>query len=167
MGAKTSYSRLEELRKVPCKLRFISVEPLLESLSDIDLTGFSWLLVGGMSGPTWAANKMDIRWAAEIYERSKEYPGVHYFFKQSSARRSEKGIDALGRYLGLLKEGKADLIRWIPPTDLPMLPLSIEKGHRFTDHEWADYQQAIPLNEPTPPSMSVGTQFVPVEVLTT
>ena len=43
VGVKASYTRLEELRKVPCKLRFISIEPLLESLSDIDLTGFSWI----------------------------------------------------------------------------------------------------------------------------
>ena len=48
-----------------------------------------------MSGSTWAANKMEIKWAAEMYERSQEYPDVHYFYKQSSARRSERGIDAL------------------------------------------------------------------------
>jgi protein gp37 len=167
VGVKASYPRLEELRKVPCKLRFISIEPLLESLSDINLTGFSWLLVGGMSGPTWAENKMQIEWAAEIYERSKDYPDVHYFYKQSSARRSERGIDALGRYLGLLKGGKADLIREIPPADLPMLPLSIEKGHRFTDDEWTEYQQASPPSAPTLPSLLPGTQFVPVEALST
>jgi hypothetical protein len=74
---------------------------------------------------------------------------------------------SIGRYLGRWTKGKADLIREIPPTDLPMLPLSIEKGHRFTDDEWTECQQAIPPSELQPPGMPAGTQFVPMEELTT
>ncbi len=146
VGAKTSYHRLQQLREIPCALRFISIEPLLESVSDIDLTGFSWLLVGGMSGPKWEDNKMNVEWAAELYERSLTYPNVSYFYKQSSAYRSERGIDGLGRYLNRGIDGKYDLIRQIPPTALPMLPLSIEKGHRFTDDEWRDYLAQFSTN---------------------
>lgn len=144
VGVKDSYHRLDELRNIPCKLRFISIEPLLESLEDIDLAGFSWLLVGGMSGPTWQQNKMRIEWAAELYKRSQELPDVSFFFKQCSAARSERGIDGLGRYLKLDDSGKPALLRRIPTTVLPMLPLSIEKGHRFTEQQWEAYQRSTP-----------------------
>jgi protein gp37 len=140
VGVRASYPRLDHLRKISCVLRFLSIEPLLESLGDIDLTGFLWLLVGGMSGPTWQQNKMEMKWAAELYEKSRTAKAA-YFFKQSSAYRSEHGIDGLGRYLQLFKDGKPDLLREIPPTSIPMLPLSIDKGHRFTDQAWEQYQK--------------------------
>jgi len=140
VGVKDSYPRLDHLRAIPCALRIISIEPLLQSLDDIDLTGFSWLLVGGMSGPTWEQNRMEIRWAAELYEKSRAYPNLAYFYKQSSAYRSECGIDGLGRYLNMLDDdGTFALIREVPPTPIPMLPLSINKGHRFTDEQWKRY----------------------------
>jgi protein gp37 len=135
VGVKASYHRLDELRKVPAVRRFISIEPLLESVADMDLTGFDWPLVGGMSGVTWGTNRMKLAWAAEVYERSKQHPNCHYFFKQMSAFKSERGIDGLSRYLGV-----PDLLRSVPPTQLPLMPLSIEKGHRLTDKEWEDYE---------------------------
>jgi protein gp37 len=146
VGVRNSYPRLDQLREIRCALRIISIEPLLESLDDIELTGFSWLLVGGMSGPTWEQNKIDIKWAAELYERSRKCPTLSYFYKQSSAYRSERGIDGLGRYLKMLdKDGKFALIREVPETTIPMLLLSLDKGHRFTDGDWEDYQQLSSL----------------------
>lgn len=82
-----------------------------------------------------------MKWAAELYHRSLTYPNVSYFYKQSSAYRSERGIDGLGRYLNRGIGGKYDLIRQIPPTGLPRLSLNIEKGRRFggprTSHKLA------------------------------
>ena len=46
-GVRSSYPRLDALRKVPAAIRFISAEPLLESLADINLDGFHWLIAGG------------------------------------------------------------------------------------------------------------------------
>jgi len=50
-GVRNSYPRLDALREIPSAVRFISAEPLLESLADINLDGFHWLIAGGESGP--------------------------------------------------------------------------------------------------------------------
>jgi protein gp37 len=41
----------DDLRQAPAKVRFLSVEPLLEDLGEIDLSGITWVIVGGESGP--------------------------------------------------------------------------------------------------------------------
>ena len=43
--------RIEHLRRLPPQVRFLSIEPLLEDLGEIDLTGIDWVIVGGESGP--------------------------------------------------------------------------------------------------------------------
>jgi protein gp37 len=48
-------------RSIPCTLRFLSVEPLLESVADLDLTGIGWVAVGGMSGPLHTTRKMNLK----------------------------------------------------------------------------------------------------------
>jgi protein gp37 len=140
-GTRASYERIDILRSIPCALRFLSLEPLLESLQDIDLAGVGWILVGGMSGPLWKKRTMQIQWASELYDRSKKQESCAYFFKQVSAYRSEWGIDGLGRHRGEKdKDGKWKLFREFPRTPLPLMPLDIEKGRRFkNDKEWNAY----------------------------
>ena len=48
---KHGLPRIEHLRQVPAKLRFLSIEPLLEDLGSINLSGIDWVIVGGESGP--------------------------------------------------------------------------------------------------------------------
>jgi protein gp37 len=48
---KHGLPRIDELREGPASVRFLSIEPLLEDLGSIDLTGISWVIVGGESGP--------------------------------------------------------------------------------------------------------------------
>ncbi|WP_142951135.1 DUF5131 family protein, partial [Acinetobacter baumannii] len=43
--------RIEALRRVPAVVRFLSIEPLLEDVGTLDLTGIQWVIVGGESGP--------------------------------------------------------------------------------------------------------------------
>jgi len=141
VGCPDSYSRLTTLREIPCALRFVSVEPLIESVADMDVSGYSWLLVGGMSGPLWKDKPMKLDWAADLYENVRHNRKISYFFKQSSNSRSERGIDGLGRHLGLKdKDGNYQIIRQIPKTHLPMMPLSMYKGHPFTDKQLAEYR---------------------------
>src|SRR5262249_6022821 len=47
---KFGLPRIDELRKTPAVIRFLSIEPLLEDLGDIDLDGIHWVIVGGESG---------------------------------------------------------------------------------------------------------------------
>jgi protein gp37 len=56
--------RIAELRQVAAPIRFLSVEPLLEDLGEIDLSGIQWVIVGGESGPN--ARRMDPVWVDSI-----------------------------------------------------------------------------------------------------
>jgi protein gp37 len=71
--------RIDGLRKVPARVRFISFEPLLEHLGEIDLTAIDWVIVGGESGP--GARPMEQSWVVEIREQCLA-AGVPFFFKQ-------------------------------------------------------------------------------------
>jgi protein gp37 len=79
--------RLDRLRKVRAHVKFISFEPLLEGLGEIDLTGINWAIVGGESGPR--ARPMDKAWVVEIREQCLA-AGVHFFFKQWGGTRKKK-----------------------------------------------------------------------------
>lgn len=71
--------RIDSLRLVNASVRFLSVEPLLENLGNIDLTGIHWVIVGGESGPK--ARPMQKEWVDEIRLQCEE-KNVAFFFKQ-------------------------------------------------------------------------------------
>lgn len=71
--------RIDHLRRVPAAVRFLSLEPLLGPLHDIDLTGIHWVIVGGESGP--GARAMDLEWATGLRDQCVR-AGVPFFFKQ-------------------------------------------------------------------------------------
>jgi protein gp37 len=84
---KHGLPRIEELRSAHVPVRFLSVEPLLEDLGDVDLTGITWVIVGGESGPR--ARPMDPAWVERLYERCREQR-VPFFFKQWGGTRKKK-----------------------------------------------------------------------------
>ncbi|HEX5055609.1 MAG TPA: phage Gp37/Gp68 family protein [Gammaproteobacteria bacterium] len=71
--------RIKELRKIPSKIRFLSVEPLLGPIPRLPLSGIDWVIVGGESGPK--ARQIDPKWVEQIRDRCIE-KGVLFFFKQ-------------------------------------------------------------------------------------
>ncbi len=71
--------RIGELRRAPVRTRFLSVEPLLEDLGDLDLTGIHWVIVGGESGP--GARKMEKSWLESVWLQCSA-AGIPFFFKQ-------------------------------------------------------------------------------------
>ena len=71
--------RIDELRQVPAAVHFLSIEPLIGSLGELDLTGIDWVIVGGESGPS--ARPMDGDWAREVRDQC-DAQGVPMFFKQ-------------------------------------------------------------------------------------
>lgn len=62
------------------KTRFLSVEPLLEDLGIIDMTGINWVIVGGESGH--GARRFELDWARSIQSQC-DAAGVPWFFKQA------------------------------------------------------------------------------------
>ncbi len=71
--------RIDQLRQVDARIRFLSVEPLLEDLGDIDLGSIHWVIVGGESGPK--ARPMRPEWVENIRHQCDD-AGVAFFFKQ-------------------------------------------------------------------------------------
>src|SRR5882672_4849625 len=71
--------RINELRSTPARVRFLSIEPLLEDLGEIDYSGIHWVIVGGESGP--GARPMERAWVLSI-RRGCRSAGVPFFFKQ-------------------------------------------------------------------------------------
>jgi protein gp37 len=84
--------RIEALRRSPVAIRFLSVEPLLESLGTLDLAGIDWVIVGGESGPRRRPLSAD--WVREIRNQCHA-AGVAFFFKQWGGRSPKQ----LGRTL--------------------------------------------------------------------
>ena len=71
--------RIDYLRQVPAKVRFISMEPLLGPLPNLNLEGMDWVIVGGESGP--GARPMSEEWVHQIQTHCLA-EGVPFFFKQ-------------------------------------------------------------------------------------
>jgi protein gp37 len=71
--------RIDHLRRTGAHVKFLSIEPLLGPLRNLDLTGIDWVIVGGESGP--GARALDPSWVREIRDRCLE-SNVRFFFKQ-------------------------------------------------------------------------------------
>lgn len=94
--------RIDELRKVQATIRFLSVEPLLEDLGQIDLSGMDWVIVGGESGAK--ARPMRPDWALNI-EKQCAQANVAFFFKQWGGWGSD-GIKRNKKANGRLLNGR-------------------------------------------------------------
>ncbi len=87
--------RIDHLREAPARTRFLSVEPLLEDLGTIDLSGIHWVIVGGESGA--GARPMRAEWVMSIRDQCKD-AGIPFFFKQwGGTRKSKTGRMLEGR----------------------------------------------------------------------
>jgi protein gp37 len=76
---KYGLPRIDRLRDTPAAVRFLSIEPLLEDLGEIDLSGIHWVIVGGESGP--GARPMDAGWVRSIRDQCAA-AGVKFWFRQ-------------------------------------------------------------------------------------
>jgi protein gp37 len=93
---KHGVPRIESLRNAPAQVRFLSVEPLLEDLGEINLSGIHWVIVGGESGH--GARPMKREWVLNILRQCREQR-VKFFFKQWGGVHKSK--------TGRLLEGRA------------------------------------------------------------
>jgi protein gp37 len=80
--------RIEDLRRVDAAVRFLSLEPLLGPLSDLDLTSIGWVIAGGESGPR--ARPIEPSWVRAIRDQCLEQD-VPFFFKQWGGRTPKAG----------------------------------------------------------------------------
>lgn len=88
-------SRIADLRQVQADVRFLSLEPLLGPIPNLDLSGIQWVIVGGESGPR--ARPMEKSWVREIQARCRKAQ-VAFFFKQwGGIQKSRNGRELDGR----------------------------------------------------------------------
>jgi protein gp37 len=81
--------RIEHLRKLRVETRFLSIEPILGSLGELDLSGIDWVIVGGESGPEH--RPCQVEWIREVRDQCLD-AGVAFFFKQwGGARPTSNG----------------------------------------------------------------------------
>jgi protein gp37 len=79
--------RIDELRSSGARTKFLSLEPLLGPLPDLDLKGMDWVIVGGESGP--GARAMDPLWVTDLRDQCRR-AGVPFFFKQWGGTNKKK-----------------------------------------------------------------------------
>lgn len=92
---KQGVPRISLLRESEAAMQFLSVEPLLEDLGVIDLSGIAWVIVGGESGR--GARPMKREWVRNIRKQCRRYK-VPFFFKQwGGVRKHEAGRELDGR----------------------------------------------------------------------
>lgn len=89
---KYGLPRIDILRTVPAAVRFLSIEPLLEDLGTIDLTGIGWVIVGSESGH--GARPMSEEWVRSIRDQCGA-AGVPFFYKQRTEGRRVVSLPAL------------------------------------------------------------------------
>jgi protein gp37 len=100
--SKTSLYRIDLVRNLKASIRFLSCEPLLEDLGDMDLTNINWIIVGGESG--LQARPMKEEWALNI-KRQADLRRIPFFFKQWGTWGKD-GIKRNKKINGKLLEGK-------------------------------------------------------------
>jgi protein gp37 len=103
-SAEYSY-RIDHLRRTPARVKFLSVEPLLGPIPNINLTGIDWVIVGGESGGN--SRPMELEWVSGIRSEC-ERQGVPLFVKQTGEK--------LARRLKLKSKKGGDPTEW--PADL-------------------------------------------------
>ena len=85
--------RVDTLRQIPAQTRFLSLEPLIGAVPDIDLINIDWVIAGGESGP--GARKIEEDWVRSIRDQCND-AGVRFFFKQwggTNKKRSGRMLD--------------------------------------------------------------------------
>ncbi|MDH5612326.1 MAG: phage Gp37/Gp68 family protein [Gammaproteobacteria bacterium] len=76
---KEGLPRMDVLKKIPAKIRFLSIEPLLEDLGEVDFSDIHWVIVGGESGSK--ARPMKEQWVLNIQTQCDKQ-NIAFFFKQ-------------------------------------------------------------------------------------
>lgn len=127
---RADLGNLDELRRIPAVLRFVSFEPLLEDLGEVDLRGISWAIPGGESGPK--ARPCHVEWIRSLVRQCRD-AGVAPFVKQlgrhpiETASTGLHGVEPLFELM-LRDRAGADMNEF--PSDLKIRELPAKKGTR-------------------------------------
>lgn len=88
-------TRVDYLRGVPAAVRFLSCEPLIGPLPNLNLRGIHWVIVGGESGP--GSRPMQIEWVRQIYRACRQANAAFFFKQWGGVRKDLTGRELNGR----------------------------------------------------------------------
>lgn len=142
--------RIAPLRSTNARTTFLSIEPLLEDLGQLDLDGISWVIVGGESGP--GARTMELDWVLSIRDQCRGSQ-IPFFFKQwGGTQKKRTGRSLLGKeYDEMPSRSRIDV-----PDRSARAILHEELLRRF-QHRFPDWQ-SIERRSPAKPSTRTGVQ---------
>jgi protein gp37 len=92
---KYGIPRIAHLQRAPAAVRFLSIEPLLEGLGHLDLSGIHWVIVGGESGP--GARPMKPAWVNAIEEQCDKHDALFFFKQWGGVQKAKTGRLLNGR----------------------------------------------------------------------
>lgn len=87
--------RIDYLRRIPASVKFISFEPLIGDVGQVNLEGIDWAIVGGESG--FNCRPMEVDWVLNIKRQCEEQNVLFYFKQWGGVRRQKNGRLLLGR----------------------------------------------------------------------
>lgn len=92
---KDVMKRMDDLRNTGARVKFLSCEPLLSNLPDMNLTGIDWVIVGGESGRT--PRPMKEEWVIEIKEQCQKAKAAFYFKQWGGTNKKKAGKELAGK----------------------------------------------------------------------
>lgn len=114
---KHGLPRIADLRESPARVRFLSVEPLIEDVGQINLEGIHWVIVGGESGP--GARPLAPEWVRSIRAQCAAVD-VAFFFKQwGGVRKNKTGRELDGKIYNAFPEHSCRSVAPSPPQHSP------------------------------------------------
>ena len=127
--------RVDYLRYCPAKIKFLSLEPLIDSVDKLDYSGIDWVIAGGESG--YGARVMQKEWVLEIRDRC-ENENIDFFFKQWGGVNKKKAGRLLdGKYYDampelfsnvLIAQNRVLLWRMVRRWEIP--PYALQKNYK-------------------------------------
>jgi len=116
-------ARIDQLVDVPATTRFVSFEPLIGPVGEVDLRKVDWAIVGGESGPDADRRDMEHQWARDILRQCRR-DDVAFYFKQSSGRHPETGTSLT------VKNDDYGVFEQREIRELPELPTSTRRARK-------------------------------------
>lgn len=114
VGRPEAKDRIDLLRETNADVKWISAEPLVNDLGDLDLTGIDWVVMGGESGPKDKIKELDLQWIQDIIQQCRDQ-GVTPFVKQLGEIWAMKDEQAEHSHGGDIFEWPAELqVREVP-----------------------------------------------------
>ena len=92
---KYGVPRIAHLQRTTASIRFLSIEPLLEDLGKLDLTGIHWVIVGGESGA--GARPMQPAWVTAIKQQCDKHGSLFFFKQWGGVQKAKTGRQLNGR----------------------------------------------------------------------